>query len=208
MEAADRIGWPVPVAYNATVCDDPAFVWYRVAKVGTETIHRHLDNHTELRLNHPYRVRLPRRGYGSYFHFAFVRNPWERLVSCWHDKVLKTDHFRLGARRERMRRFPEFVEYVGQFDLDRCDSHIHRQASLIDLARVDFIGRFERFADDFSEVCRRLGLPESFGHENPTQRNHYSAYYDDRTAEIVGRLYERDARLFGYGFTRVGAPKR
>ena len=104
-----------------------------------------------------------------------------------------------------MRHLTEFIDYVAQLDLDRCDPHLHRQASLIDLDRVEFVGRFERFTEDFSAVCGRLGLPDSFGHQNRSDHAHYSAYYDDRTAEIVGRFYERDARLFGYEFARVAA---
>lgn len=201
--AADRIpGFALPRAYNLTVSDDPAFVWYRVAKVGTRTMHRHLASHAHLRLDHPYQVRLPRSGHQGHFRFAFVRNPWDRLVSCWHDKVLSADHFGLRARRDGMRSLPAFVEYVGQLDLDKCDPHLHRQATLINLDRVDFLGRFERFAHDFAVVCRQLGLPEDFRHENRTDHDHYSAYYDEQTAAEVGRLYESDARLFGYEFSR------
>jgi hypothetical protein len=203
--AIDRVpllGAPSP--YNLTVSDDPPFVWYRVAKVGTRTIHRHLAAHAALRLNHPYQVRLPRAGHRGHFHFAFVRNPWDRLVSCWQDKVLARDYFALGPGRPEIRRLPEFLEYVARLDLDKCDPHLRRQTALIDLDRVDFIGRFERFEDDFATVCRRLGIPETFGHHNPTDHEEYSVYYDDGTAETVGRLYEPDVRLFGYRFEPLG----
>lgn len=202
--AIDRVPWlGAPSPYNVTVSDDPPFVWYRVAKVGTRTIHRHLAAHTNLRLNHPYQVRLPRAGHGGHFHFAFVRNPWDRLVSCWQDKVLAMDYFAFGPERAEMGGLPDFLGYVEKLDLDTCDPHLRRQASLIDLDRVEFIGRFERFEEDFATVCRRLGVAETFGHHNPTDHEHYSAYFDDRTAQAVGRLYASDVRLFGYEFERL-----
>lgn len=201
--ALERVPWPeLSPPYNVTVANEPPLVWYRVAKVGTRTIHRHLATHARLELDHPYEVRLPRGPYGNHLHFAFVRNPWDRLVSCWHQKVLETDHFDLGSERERLRSFPAFVEYVGRRDLGKGDPHLRIQATLFDLDRVDFVGRFERFADDLATVCGRLGLPTSFPHRNPTDHAHYSSYYDDLTAAAVGRLYERDVRLFGYRFER------
>jgi hypothetical protein len=205
--AVDSVPWlEASLPYNVTVADEPPLVWYRVAKVGTRTIMRHLTTHTSLKMDHPYQVRLPRAPYDEHFHFAFVRNPWDRLVSCWHEKVLASDHFRLGRERERLRSFPAFVEYVMWLDVETCDPHLRSQAALVDLNRVEFVGRFERFAEDLAIVCRRLRLPEGFSHRNPTEHAHYSHYYDDRTAEAVGRFYERDLRIFGYEFELSSSP--
>lgn len=201
----DRVPWvSAPAPYNVTVCDHPPFVWYRVAKVGTRTIHGQLSGRLELRIDQAFQVRLPRMAHRDHFHFAFVRNPWDRLVSCWQSKVLAKDHFDLGPERDRLRSFPAFVDYVATFDLDRCDPHVRRQVTLIELDRLDFLGRFERFGDDFTSVCRHLGLTQSFDHRNKTTHDHYSAYYDDRTIEKVRRLYEPDIRLFSYQFEASG----
>jgi hypothetical protein len=204
--ALDRVPWLVASApYNVTVAEEPPFVWYRVAKAGTRTIHRHVATHARLLLDHPYQVRLPVAAYDDHFHFAFVRNPWDRLVSCWQEKVIDSDHFELGGERERLSSFSAFVDFVSELDVQTCDPHVRSQVALIDLDRVDFVGRFERFAGDLATVCGRLGLPAGFRHRNPSDHDHYSTYYDERTAETVGRLYERDVRLFGYEFAAPGS---
>src|SRR5262245_19376649 len=80
--------------YNLTVSHERKFVWFRVAKVGTRTILNHfLDRGVRLDAEHASDVHYPPRAYADYFKFAFVRNPWDRLVSCWADKVVASNLF-------------------------------------------------------------------------------------------------------------------
>ena len=39
------------------------------------------------------------------------------------------------------------------------DQHLTLQGRMIDLNRVDFVGRLETFDRDFAEVCERIGAP-------------------------------------------------
>jgi hypothetical protein len=133
----------------------------------------------------------------EYFKFVFVRNPWDRLVSCYHDKVLKKKLFKKCWNKD----FKYFVNYVKKQNLETADRHIRLQSSLFPVNAVDFIGRFENFENDFQYVGKKIGLPESkLPHYNITKHKHYSEYYDDETRAIVAEMYADDIKNFGYQF--------
>jgi hypothetical protein len=188
--------------FMLTIGNDPPFVWFRVAKVGTRTILTHLRAASVVSDHYEHGVdRLP-EGYEDHFAFAFVRNPWDRLVSCWHEKVVGQNYFGFDpGQYERMRRFDEFVRYVTELELDHADRHLRLQSRLIDLKRIDFLGRMERFDEHLNIVFSVLGIPPDPEPRNVTERRDpYPEYYDDELRDVVAMAYERDIQIFGYTF--------
>ncbi|MCB2096857.1 MAG: sulfotransferase family 2 domain-containing protein [Parvularculaceae bacterium] len=190
--------------YNLTISSERKFIWFRVAKVGTRTILHALKN-----ANAPLDAREESHLYlfpnlqRDYFKFAFVRNPWDRLVSCWMNKVVEGNFFNFDeADLQRMREFGNFVDYVAGLNIIRCDRHLALQSSLIDLNNVDFVGRMERFDDDLSVVFQKVGLELSaIDRKNVSAaRTSYRDYYDARTVEKAREIYRKDISLFGYEF--------
>ena len=106
-------------------------------------------------------------GFDHAFHFAFVRNPWARLASCYADKVLallphrfkEFEQYYPSIRFERMT-FTDFVHFVCRVPDDLCNPHFAPQCRFLDGSTLDFVGRVERFADDLSEIIRLGGLDE------------------------------------------------
>lgn len=156
--------------------------------------------------------------FAEYYKFSFVRNPWDRMLSIYKY---------LAEPREQ--NFTEFLQGQFRNDLWKskywfvgpqyefvCDSD--------GKPIVDFVGRFESLQADFNQVCRRLGMPETpVPHVNksgqhggfvgaasrwivaklPAKPKNPLAYverYDEPSAELVRRLYQRDIELFGYEF--------
>lgn len=154
---------------------------------------------------------LPEPVYRGLFKCAIVRNPWDLQVSSWHH-----------IRREKpevladVRDFGDFLRL--KFDPERpYDYMLDTSAELqheyiVDLQGrviVDFIGRYERLAQDFDTICQRIGIrtPDLPHLRRACEREDYRRYYDDRLAEMVAQHYRRDLDLLGYRFdpTDTGA---
>ena len=205
--------------YNITASHERKFVWFRVAKVGTRTIYNRLkENGAELSIDHAFSLPYDPEKYRDYFHFAFVRNPWDRLVSCWLNKIVQRESLEdarwltrtaqtlsLDMSPEELRRlrdFPYFVDWIERHGLGEIEIHVRPQSALIDLNACDFLGRMERFEDDLAQVFERIGLPTA----NRTVRNQssgrkpYQDYYTPELADRVGAMYSKDVQMFGYRF--------
>ena len=184
--------------YNMTVSDTHQFVWFRVAKVGTRSIFQVLENNqVEFAVNGANIPFKPRK-HKDYFKFAFVRNPWARVVSCYFDKV-KEGHnvFEVCFDQD----FECFVDFIAKQDLKTADRHIRLQTALIPVDEVDFIGHTENFANDMRYVMTVLGFANlEIPHKHSSQHEHYSHYYTERTKKIIARKYKKDIEAFGYTF--------
>ena len=157
--------------------------------------------------------------YAHYFKFAFVRNPWDRLVSCYVNKISKDPSFnsiafqngifkpwiKYGKFKAGMS-FDEFVRVVEKITDSDAESHFRSQCTFITNIGgnliVDFIGRFENLEKDFEQVSRRIGLPECRLEKLMTssRRSDYREYYDEETKRIVAERYEKDIKMFNYNF--------
>ncbi|MGI9628362.1 MAG: sulfotransferase family 2 domain-containing protein [Longimicrobiales bacterium] len=197
-------GLPSARRYNLTTCHDPAFVWFRVAKTGTRTFLELLNERgLHLDAEHPMNVHYPVSSYRDHFKFAFVRNPWDRLVSSWRNKVVDQNWWKLSAeRRDHLLDFSNFVAYVSTLDVARCDVHLRSQSSVIDLNNLDYLARFESFDVEVRAILARLGLEvDEIPHRNASVEDRsYREYYVDGLADQVGSLYRKDAQLFRYDF--------
>jgi len=152
--------------------------------------------------------KVPAEIWNEYFKFSIIRNPWDRVVSlfAWEArnqpalKPAKRFYHRLGVPfnefDETKKLFREFV--MGEWTTN------DRFYLLDGVLCVDFVIRYERLAEDFAELCRRVGLPAialphlKAGLRSPERR--YTDYYDATSTSIVAERHEQDIRLFGYQF--------
>lgn len=141
---------------------------------------------------------LPAEVYERFFKFAFVRNPWDLLVSYYHWIVQSPSHGR--QRRIRRMAFPDYVDYeIGRGKLLQKDFVCDRHGNLI----VDFVGRFENLHADFQQVCDRIGYTTNLPHYKKTAHDDYRSYYTDALARRVGEYFRPDIEYFGYTFDGV-----
>lgn len=144
----------------------------------------------------------------SYFRFAFVRNPWDRLLSAY--EFLQRGGFHAGDARWAQRhlaRYGDFDAFVRGWVSERHVAewiHFRPQADFLFLPDgdrgVDFIGRYEQLEQDFARVCRRLGIEAGLQQLNRGRARDYRLAYDSETRAIVERVYRRDIDALGYDF--------
>lgn len=187
-----------PERYNITASHAHKFVWFRVAKVGTRTILSILEKNFPLSIN-DYLVPYHSKEFEGFFKFAFVRNPWSRIVSCYCNKILPKCHPAFAECYDKD--FAYFVDFIDRSDLTVGDPHIKLQVKLFPINDLDFIGRLETFAEDLKYVLSMLNISDApLEHKNASKHEHYSRYYNERTKNIIARKYMADIKAFGYQF--------
>ena len=155
----------------------------------------------------------------EYFSFAFVRNPWDRLVSCYQ-------YFKSGGRgfitdiqaQEALADCDSFEQFA--VDIEKYQARLSAfpapEVSLPHMPHllpqvfwthddqgrevIDFIGRFERLEVDFGLIGKRLGIPGDLPHMNTTEHGEYRSYYTSRSRDAIANAYRDDVDRFGYDF--------
>lgn len=146
---------------------------------------------------------LPPEIFESYFKFAFVRNPWDWLVSMYHF-ILREPDVPKHDQVKALRGFDAFVEWAVSTPEPFPKGTTRLQSEMITDARgnllVDFVGAYEDLAGDFSEVARVIGIQTELPHINSSVHKDYRTYYNERTRAIVEEHFQPDIERFGYSF--------
>jgi len=138
--------------------------------------------------------------------FAFVRNPYDRLVSWYSYLTQKLTPAEIKAMEANSEcgnfltgeNFTNFCIkapfWIYKNQLEYIEDH---SGNIV----TDFIGRFENLQEDFDIVCDKIGIPQQqLPYKNKSNHKHYTEYYDDETRQIVAEKYAKDIELFGYKF--------
>ena len=212
----NRVGWPES---NYLVNSHYRFIYCPIAKVACTSLklwlldvagdepekpfneHVEVQRHSLRQVGNTAAVRL--LGDSGYFKFAFVRNPWSRVVSAYLNKFLSlncTSQPVIQTLRRRGRvpkleaevTFREFIEFIARGNPRDYDEHWRPQYLFVNGNHFDLIGRFEHLAEDFALVQDRLGI------ETPLPRNNVTQYAPQADNKIVAdftpsQLRERGA---------------
>jgi hypothetical protein len=157
-----------------------------------------------------------RKEYDEYFKFAFVRNPWDRIVSAFH---FLTNGGRGNEEDQKRQKYliknynGDFKKFIKSLPLKKYLVKLNTFYSLHFLEQtywlcdergnidVDFVGKFENLKDDFKRVCKCGGIKSAeLSRHNKSTHNHYTKYYDEEMINIISELYEKDISLFGYTY--------
>lgn len=188
-----------------------------VPKTGSTTVHYALmDNlgvpfHTQSKAPalyhmtaHDLRMIMGAEVFDSYYSFAVVRNPYDRLVSLYHD-------FRDQRGRIRAASFADFLRQ----DLQdwRGDVHFRPQTFFLqDGPGASLPTEVHRFEDGIDTIVARIGArfgftPKKIGHARRSTRKPWQRYFQRADLRaMVHDLYADDFEALDYPMAsgRVG----
>ena len=160
----------------------------------------------------------------DFFKFTFVRNPFDKLVSIYHE-----------FRKNRGKQYSGLITYekdlLSEFDMDNdvesfrnfCrnlgeskwvyDLFFKPQFDFISIDGeniMDFIGRFEDLEGDWSQIREDIGfghvdlqksvVGEPRGFIRGSIHQPYKQYYSGTEIKVVEKLYSKDLEYFNYKF--------
>ena len=128
----------------------------------------------------------------DYFSFAFVRNPFETVVSAWNS--------------EKFKYFDEFVDHEIYTGIEIAARWTQFKYLTDDDGKimVDYVGRYETLSENFYEVVGMIGIPLMILPKRNVTKNKvhdsYREYYSPVSRHLVERKYKKDLEFFGYEF--------
>jgi len=147
---------------------------------------------TKLRLLAPFRFR-------RYYRFAFVRNPWDRMVSefKWRskwDEGLKDKDLSYMLQRVELYRKKRAAPHF----LEAADFVFDGKGKLL----VDYVGRFESIEEDFKSIAAAIGIDKELPKTNVSggASKGYRDWYTPETVTLIEKLFCRDIEAFDYKF--------
>jgi hypothetical protein len=143
--------------------------------------------------------RMPAEKFTGYFKFAFVRNPWERLVSEYEYILRKPEHGR-HARVSRLKNFSEFIRMqIPRRDAYQINILCDNRGRLL----VDFVGKLENLQNDWQTACLRAGIPyQALPRKNVAQYSNYRDFFDRDSVQLVAQHWAREIEEFDYDFDK------
>jgi hypothetical protein len=143
--------------------------------------------------------------YDDYFKFAFVRNPWRRLLSAYQNRVLVHNKVIAPGVSNKIS-FEEFVDIVCAIEGISEEDHIrdqHDYLTLDDKLLVDFVGRIENIQEGWKTVCEKNGMPYAKLHHLKNSSKlypHHREFYTPELVKKVAKRYAKDIDLFEYKY--------
>lgn len=149
-----------------------------------------------------------------HYKFCFVRNPFDRLVSCYIDKiensVKKTGRnyfyrpgyrlllFFFGVTIKKDMSFDDFVRFVVKVPDFLVDGHFKSQYSIIKDHNVNYIGKYENLGTDWAKLAGAHDLGP-LPHINQTSKKKLTKFYLSKDIlDMAYEYYKDDVRFFDY----------
>ena len=137
----------------------------------------------------------------GYISATFVRNPYDRFLSFWKQKIRVENKFtRSNANPFKAgMTFPETVNVVCNIQDDHSDIHFKSQLAQVEIDGLlpIFLGKLECVDKDWEELDKYLEEPlPILPFENRTPD--YRSEWDDNLRDKIYTRFQRDFRILGY----------
>ena len=171
-------------------------LWFRNPKVGTRSINQHfIDNTPANQYIYSSAVGYNPDDFKDWFKFGFVREPIDRFLSCWKDKVLNQNFYKFDSdTHEKMKNLENFISWVETLEIETAEEHLRAQCRLIDLDNIDFLGRMENFDNDLQEMAKKIGMLIKQSHRKNTSGKR-PVEVSEEQKDRIRKIYQLDYEL-------------
>jgi len=141
----------------------------------------------------------------DYFKFTIMRDPYEKLLSCYYD-------FIIDKRRERVIRdfpfyygmsFKEFVKVVCSISDEESDTHFRSQHTFITNKGnlvVDYIAKYENLEIEYPKIMKKMGIENIPKLPNikksKAKAKERKDLYTNEIKEMVYERYKKDFEIY------------
>lgn len=176
----------------------PAY-FVSVPKTASVTIHS-MSSNRWLRYNHYLASQIKELvpDWDTAFTFAFVRNPYDRLVSWFFG------HTWLARDKNTAHNSVLYGQTFDEWVANGCRHHWNvpfnplQQVSFIDIP-LTFIGRYEKLQEDYEHIANNIGLPKRrLDLLNNSYHDDWRTYYNKDIYMAIRPLVQADCEQFGY----------
>jgi chondroitin 4-sulfotransferase 11 len=158
----------------------------------------HLDGPMRTGFKHirasDYRSILGDSYYDSAIKVAFLRNPYDRVISHFHYKAYRDSNALSGVS------LPDFIKQFKPKDFERGDLLSDYYDD-----EIDYYIRYENYDEGVQFVCRQLDLKYVNLQDGKTQRkSNWRGYFDQEARDLVYQRYQQDFENYEYSYDLDG----
>lgn len=148
----------------------------------------------------------------SYFKFSFVRNPWDRMISM----------LKYGGNNNSQDGIYEVYQKNGEIQLDKYikkyinieyDSRFFHENQFNDFQtknntvyfnilenQMDFIGKYENLNEDFSLICKYIGVKNKKLKQIEKSNRKEKVKYSEQSKKIIEDMCKLEIEYFDYSY--------
>ncbi len=192
------------------IIDELELVFASVAKSGSSSIKTSMfgefskDRSIHYHISDFSHRRIPKNK-RSYFTFSYVRNPYDRVLSCYKNKFNMKDESEflysnyLFGYLKNNDTLEDFVKKISKIPNFLCDRHFKTQYSIIHSkgAKMSHIGRLENLKEDYEKIRKRYDFNE-LKTLNKTRDPNEEIFLSEELKELIFNKFEIDFKEFGY----------
>ena len=137
----------------------------------------------------------------SYFKFAFVRHPLDRLVSCWNRHTQINNMFNENGKP--IESFDYFIDKLASNEY--TDKYRYTVLPMVNWLQdengkidMEFIGRFENLSNDWDSLAEQIGCELPLPRKNNTRHKRWMKYFTPKTRKMMEDYYKEDMETFNY----------
>ncbi|MFW5804640.1 MAG: sulfotransferase family 2 domain-containing protein [bacterium] len=145
--------------------------------------------------------------FNKYFKFTFVRNPYDRIISCYEYLINggnnNEDKYYEKLFNEKYDSFDKFVlNFLNHNVIHENDLFKPQYLFIYDYTgkcKVDFVGRYENIDADSVFILNKLGINKKLPVSNQSKRKNIEEYYkNEAVKKKIKILYAKDFEILNY----------